>query len=63
MRAIRILQGLSQRELARRIGRSAAYVARVESGVRGISRSGLVEVADGLAVPVGAISSDELDAS
>lgn len=48
MRRARIEQGLSQAELARRMGVKAPYVAGLEAGTRNLTLGQLANIADAL---------------
>jgi len=53
--------GLSQTELAARIGRSEAWVSQVERGVRRVDRMSVLErLAESLSVPVGELAEREI---
>lgn len=51
LRAVRIRLGITQRELAEKVGVSINYLSLVESGKRGISLTQLHRLASGLGVP------------
>ncbi len=53
IRAQRSMRGLSQAEVARRIGISASALSQVERGVRGLSGESLMRVWEALDVPFG----------
>jgi transcriptional regulator with XRE-family HTH domain len=53
VRSQRLLQGVSQSELARRVGISPSAISQVERGVRGIGGATLMRVWETLGVPFG----------
>jgi transcriptional regulator with XRE-family HTH domain len=53
VRAQRTIRGLSQAELARRIGISPSALSQVERGVRGLSAESLIRIWEVLGVPFG----------
>lgn len=52
---IRLLVGISQAELGRRIGKPHHYLSNIEAGRRGASRPMAERIAEALSIPVEAI--------
>lgn len=47
----RIRAGLSQRELAKRLGKSSGYLSQIERGRKGVSPKAAKDICDVLGVP------------
>lgn len=56
----RIRLGISQRSFAKMIGVSQAYLSSVENGEKNIGFNNLCKIADGLGLPIGNLTDDDL---
>lgn len=63
IKQIRKLEGLSQEELAERIGKSAHFISLIERGESGLSVNTIIDICKALHTDTNSIFSDVIDTS